>query len=149
MPRAYSLDLRERLWALVEGGMSARAAGRLLRVSESSAVKWVRQCRQTGSLAAKPMGGYKRSPLDRHGDLVLALIADQDDLSLAEIRQALAERGIRAGHASLWRFFKRHDITFKKNRTGERAGARRRGRGAAALATSASEPGSPASGLSG
>ena len=41
MPRAYSLDLRERLIDAVEAGSLARAAARWLQVSASTAFKWV------------------------------------------------------------------------------------------------------------
>ncbi len=39
MPRPYSHDLRVREIGAVEGGLSARAAGRLFGVSASRAVK--------------------------------------------------------------------------------------------------------------
>ena len=41
MPKPYSQDLRDRVIGAVEGGSSARAAGRLFGVSESVAIKWV------------------------------------------------------------------------------------------------------------
>ncbi len=114
MPRPYSQDLRERVIGAVEAGMSARAADRLFDVSESVAIKWVQQWRRTGSVAAKPMGGYKRSPLDAHGDVLLGLLEAAPDLTVEEIRAELGERGIHAGHGSVWRFFERHGISFKK-----------------------------------
>ena len=64
MPKPFSQDLRERVIGAVEGGSSARAAGRLFGVSESVAIKWVERWRRTGSVAAKRMGGYRPSPLD-------------------------------------------------------------------------------------
>ena len=134
MPRPYSEDLRERLIAAVEAGSSARAAGRVFGVSPSTAVKWVQQWRRTGSVAAKPMGGYKRSPLDGRAELLLGLIEARPDMTVEEIRLWLRGRGIRAGHGSVWRFFARHGISFKKNRARGRAGAARRGGGTRALA---------------
>jgi 3'-phosphoadenosine 5'-phosphosulfate sulfotransferase (PAPS reductase)/FAD synthetase len=44
-------------------------------------------------VAAKPIGG-KRSPLDAHRDRLLALIAEEPDLTLQEIRGRLRARGI-------------------------------------------------------
>ena len=136
MPKPYSQDLRDRVIGAVDGGMSARAAGRLFGVSESVAVKWVARWRRTGSASAKPMGGYKRSPLDTHADVLLALIAKQPDLTVDEIRAALQRRGIRTGRGSVWRFFGRHGISFKKNRARHRAAPARRGGGAAKMAVS-------------
>ena len=128
MPRPYSQDLRERLIAAVASGSSARAAGRVFGVSASTAVKWVQQWRRTGRVSAKPMGGYKRSPLDAHAELLLGLVGERPDMTVEEIRAWLQARGIRAGHGSVWRFFARHGISFKKNRARNRAGAARRGR---------------------
>ena len=114
MPRPYSQDLRERVIGAVEASQSARAAARVFGVSASTAVKWVQRWRRTRGVAAKRMGGYKRSPLDAHADLVLALIADRPDLTIEEIRAALRARGVACGHGSVWRFFERHGISFKK-----------------------------------
>jgi transposase len=50
MPRAYSLELRERLIDAVEAGSSARAAARHLQVGASTAVTWVQRKRETGSV---------------------------------------------------------------------------------------------------
>ena len=69
--------------------MSARAAGRLFGVSGSVAFKWVSRWRRTGSVAAKPMGGYKKSPLDAHAEAVPGLIAARPDLTVDEIRSEL------------------------------------------------------------
>src|SRR5215472_14906427 len=49
MPRAYSGDLRVRVIGAVEGGLSARGAGRRLGVGESTATAWVGRWRRTGS----------------------------------------------------------------------------------------------------
>ena len=85
MPKPYSQDLRDRVISAAAGGMSARAASRLFKISESTGVKWVQRWRRTGSSAPKPMGGYKRSVLDSHADVVLGLIAERPDLTLEEI----------------------------------------------------------------
>ena len=130
MPRPYSQDLRERVIAAIAGEMSARAAARRFGVSASTAVKWAQRWRRTGSVAAKPMGGYKRSPLEAHAEVLLGLLAERPDLSVEEVRGALRARGIHAGHGSVWRFFHRHGISFKKNRARRRAGQGRRGDGA-------------------
>ena len=134
MPRPCSQDLRDRVVGAVEAGSSARAAGRVFGVSESTAVKWVQRWRRTGTVAAKRMGGYARSPLEDHAALVLGFIAERPDLTIEEVRAALRARGIGAGHGSVWRFFNRHGIIFKKNRARQRAGSARRGGGAPTVA---------------
>jgi len=96
--------------------MSARSAGRQLAVSASTAVKWVQRWRQTGSVAAKAVGGNNPSPLDAHSKFVLDLIAKEPDLTLKEIQVRLREQGVNPGYGSVWRFFARHGISFKKKR---------------------------------
>jgi transposase len=127
MPKPYSQDLRERVVRAVEAGASCHEAAATFEIGVSSAIRWVAQFRQSGSVAAKPMGG-KRSPLDAHKDWLLALIAAEPDLTLQEIRARLAARGIMAAASSVWRFCDRHDLTFKKKSARGRAGAQRRAR---------------------
>jgi transposase len=59
------------------------------------------------------MGGDRRSHgIETHGDRILALIEAAPDLE--EIRTALARDGVEVGRVSIWRFFQRHGISFKK-----------------------------------
>src|SRR5258705_12404352 len=63
MVRPYSEDLRSRVVAAVDGGLSRRRAASLFGVGNSTVVNWVRRWRETGSFAAKAMGGDHRSRL--------------------------------------------------------------------------------------
>ena len=103
-------------------------------VSASTAVIWVKCFRQTGRCAAKPRGG-SISPLEKHADFLLGLIEKQPDLTLDEVVLAMRKHKIAGGRTAVWRFFKRHKITFKKKPA--RSGARARGRGAGAPALDA------------
>jgi len=132
MPAAYSADIRGRVIARVESGSSRREAADQFEVSPSSAIRWVSSYRATGSCAAKPRGG-STSPLEKHTDFLLALIEEQPDLTLDEIVCAMRKQRISGSRTSVWRFFKRHDITFKKKPAGGGAGASRRGPRTAAL----------------
>jgi transposase len=132
MPKPYSQDLRERVVRAVEAGASCHEAAATFEVGVSSAIRWTARFRQTGSVRAKPMGG-SRSPLDAHKDFLLALISDEPDLTLEEIRSRLAVRGIVVAASSVWRFCDRHDLTFKKKPARLRAGARGRADGARAV----------------
>ena len=62
MSRPYSLDLRDRVVASVEGGRTCRETARLFEVSVASVVKWSQRKRRTGSAAASPMG-WRNRPL--------------------------------------------------------------------------------------
>ena len=85
-----------------------------------------------GRSAPKPRGG-STSPLEEHAAQILALVAEQPDLTLEETILVLRKRRICTSLGSLWRFFDRHDITFKKKYASGGATARRRGAGASAL----------------
>jgi hypothetical protein len=60
------------------------------------------------------MGGDRRSRLPEHRTRVVELVAAQPDLTLQEIRSALAGHGISIGLTSLWRFLRAQNITLKK-----------------------------------
>jgi transposase len=122
MTKAYSLDLRERVIAAVEGGASRREAAERFEISVSSAIRWLKRWTSAGSAAAEPQGG-SRSPLEDHASWLLALIAAQPDLTLEEVVAALRKQGIAGSRTAVWRFFERHGITFKKNSARQRASA--------------------------
>ena len=61
------------------------------------------------------MGGDRRSGrVEVHAESILQKVEQQPDITLAELCAAMAERGIQISSSSLWRFFKRRDITLKK-----------------------------------
>jgi transposase len=123
MARAYSQDLRERVVGAVDGGMSRRAAAKCFAIAVSTVIDWVDAWEEEGRLVARPMGGDHRSRLKGERAWLLALIAATPDLTLEEIRAALAARGIHVGYGTVWRFFAAEGISFKKNRARQRARA--------------------------
>jgi len=54
MTKSISEDLRSRVIAAVDGGLSRLAAAERFGVAVASAVRWVREWRETGSTRAKP-----------------------------------------------------------------------------------------------
>jgi len=136
MAKPYSEDLRERAVGAVTAGARRHAAAARFEVSVSSVVRWVQRWRGSGEIAAKPRGGSV-SPLEDHGARIRSLAAEKPDLTLDELCAELAERKVITSRVALGRFFRRHGLSFKKNRARQRAGARRRGRGARALAPGA------------
>ena len=120
----YSNDLRVRVIQVVEDGVAARAAARQFVIGDSTAIRWVKRWRETGSFEAKSIKGQSRSPLKRHEGWLLELIRREPDLTLEEIQHRLLdERQQKAGIGSVWRFFDRHGISFKKKRARSRAGS--------------------------
>jgi len=132
MPGPYSMDLRARVIARVEAGASRREAAEHFEISASAAIKWVKAFHETGRCAAKPFRGCI-SPLEKHADFLCALVAQQPDLTLDEIAAIMHKHKVPAKRTSLWRFFQRHKITFKKKPAGGRAGTTGRGTRAQAL----------------
>jgi transposase len=132
MPKPYSGDLRARVIEEVATGASRREAAERYGISASVVVIWVQRWKKTGSVAAKPSGG-STSPLENHAEFLLALVTKQPDLTLDEVVVAMDKRGIAGSRSAVWRFFDRHNISFKKNFVRSRAKARGRGPRAQAL----------------
>lgn len=116
MSKALSVDLRERVVAAIEGGMSRRQAAARFGVSPASAVRWFSLVKETGNARPKALGGDRRSGrIEAHAPLILELYETTPDITLAELKSELADRGISAGMTTLWRFFERRRITLKKS----------------------------------
>jgi transposase len=126
MPKAYSGDLRERVIEAVETGASRREAAERFDISVSSAIKWLQRWDEGGSAAPKPRGG-SISPLEEFADAILALVAEQPDLTLVETVAKLRKLRIKTSRSSLWRFLNRHGITYKKSLASRRTRASRCG----------------------
>ena len=59
MGKPYSLDLRKRVVAAIEGGMSRNQAAKQFGVAISTAIGWMKRVDETGSVAPGQMGGHK------------------------------------------------------------------------------------------
>jgi transposase len=110
MALALSADLRRRIVAAVDNGMSCRAAAVRLGIAPSTAIKWPQQWRRTGTIEAQRRGGDKRSHrLESHATVILALIAETPDVTLVEIVAHLqqqhggAQHGLAAARSSRFR----------------------------------------------
>ena len=115
MAKTYGEDLRFRVIAAVDSGMSRRAAAERFKVGISTAINWVRAWREDGRSVAKPKGGDTRSHrIEAHAAVIFALLEARRDITLEELRAALAGRGVAVAASTLWRFFRRHTLTLKK-----------------------------------
>ena len=115
MAHTLSMDLRSRLLAAVDDGMSCRGAAARFGVAPSTAIRWQAQRRETGGFAPKPQGGDMRARrVEERGDDILALWAARKDITLEELRAGLAEIGLTVSVAGLHRFFVRRGMTRKK-----------------------------------
>lgn len=115
MGKPLSMDLRSRVIAAIDGGMSRRAAAARYGVAPSTVIRWDIDRRLTGSFAPKPQGGDTRSRrIETHAATILAALEETPDITLEELCDRLARDGIAASTSSLSRFFQRHGISRKK-----------------------------------
>ncbi len=123
MGKSLSNDLRVRVVEAVEAGSSRRRAAARFGVSVSSAIRWVGAWRDRGEIRARPQGGDRRSGrIEAQAGFLLGQVDQRPDVTLAELQALLFERGVAVGISTVWRFFDRHGISFKKNRARRRAG---------------------------
>lgn len=117
MAKAYSQDLRDRVIDTALSGTPARHAADRFGVGVATAIRWVRQARETGKRTPGRQGSPRRCKLDPHRDFILSLVEMTPDMTISEMLERLAtERGVRACRATLWKFLDRHGLTFKKSR---------------------------------
>jgi len=113
--RPYSNDLRSRVVAAMEAGGSCRDVGAVFGVAPSTAGNWHRQYRRTQSYAPLAMGGDRRWKLSGELGWIAERLAAVPDLTLAEVRNDLAARGVVVSYAGVQRTVKRLGLRFKKN----------------------------------
>jgi transposase len=128
MAKPYSEDLRRRVVGAIEGGTTIPEAAEQCGVSISSVVRFLKLQRETGSVGSAKFGGYKDFALAGHEDLVRQLVAEQPDITLAELEERLAKKKITVGKSSISRFLHHLRLPFKKKSAGSRAGSPGRGR---------------------
>src|ERR1700675_3912011 len=123
MGKPYSLDLRERVIAAIEGGTSTRQAAARFSIGIATAGAWARLKRAKGEVTPARQGKPKGSVLDAPADFIFGLIGQVRDITLEEIAERLAgERGVKVVSTAVWKFLDRHDMTHKKDRSCERTG---------------------------
>ena len=125
MGSPYSLDLRERVVAAVTGGMSRAEAARRFDVSHSSAIRWTKRAAETGSPAARPMGGKKPFALTDEEAWIRARVAEKPDITGRELLAELTERGVEVSYYGVWHFLDHIGLSFKKKPARQRTGWRR------------------------
>jgi len=128
MAKPYSEDLRRRVIETIASGATIPEAAEQCGVSISSIVRFLRLHRETGSVSPAKFGGYKDFALAEHEDLVRQLLAEQPDITLAELSARLTKKKIKAGKSAISRFLHHLKLPFKKKSAGRGAGSPRRRR---------------------
>src|SRR4029453_8405859 len=125
MPGSYSRDLRERVLLACERGRLSRAKiAVLFQVAESTVYRWLQTWRKEGRCEAKPHAGGPPPRLDGGArEKLAAIVAETNDLSLAEYAAKLLERtGVAASGPTVWRARQKLAPPRKKETTGDRTG---------------------------
>jgi transposase len=128
MAKPYSDDLRVRVVETVEEGATREEAAERHGVSLSTVGRFLRRKRETGSIRPAKFGGYKQHALAAHEQRVRQWVAEQPDITLAELKAKLARQKIAVGQTSIFRFLRHLKLTFKKKPSRRRAGSARRRR---------------------
>ena len=125
MGKPYSLDLRTRVVAAIEGGMSRNQAAKQFGVAISTAITWMRRVKETGSVSPGKMGGHKPKAISGEHAVWLAQRIRNGDFVLRGLVGELGERGLKVDYRSVWEFVHAEKPSFKKKRGGWRAGSSR------------------------
>jgi transposase len=117
MGKPYSMDLRERVVAAIENGISTRAAAARFSIGIATAGAWARLKRATGEVHPARQGKPKGSVLDAHAEFILGVLKEAPDTTLEEMVQRLSEeRGVSVVYTAVWKFLNRRGQTYKKRR---------------------------------
>lgn len=127
MGKPYSLDLRKRVVAAIEGGMSRNQAAKQFGVAISTAIGWMQRVDETGSVAPGQMGGHKPKTISGDHAVWLLQRIKSDDFTLRGLVAELAGRGLKVDYHSVWDFVHAEKLSFKKKRGGWRTRSSRRG----------------------
>jgi transposase len=127
MGKPYSVDLRRRVVAAIESGMSRNQAARQFGVAISTAIGWMQRVEQTGSVAPGQMGGHKPKAISGEHAVWLSQRIRAGDFTLRGLVAELGERGLKVDYRSVWEFVHAEKLSFKKKRGGWRTRSARRG----------------------
>ena len=114
MGKPYSNDLRERVVATIDSGHTREEVTELYNLALSTVGRFIRRKRETGSVEPGKFGGHKTFTLAPHADLVRALVAEQPDNTLAELKARLAKEKVEVSKSAISRFLHHLNLTFKK-----------------------------------
>ena len=119
--RAVELGLRRRaVAAVVQEGMSARAAAARFGLGASSVSRWVNRFRERGHVEPDPRGGGRRSQVEAERERIVRILEACPELSSRALGEALAAEGVRFSDRTLRGFLKRHRMELSRRRAARR-----------------------------
>jgi transposase len=117
--KAYSQDLRERVFAASDDGERVGEVADLLRVSVSYVSKALTRRRTTGETTVRPGRGHKPPKLAPFYTAIRAHVAERADTTIETLRAwLLATHQVSASVGLIWQTLKLLGLTLKKSRSG-------------------------------
>lgn len=117
--KAYSQDLRERVFALAEAGQRVGEIAASLRLSVAYVSKALSRRQQTGVRTALPQRSHRTSKLTSLHEAIRARVAADPDTTIADLCAWLqANQHVRVSVGAMWHTLKQLNLTLKKSRSG-------------------------------
>ena len=137
--QSYSQDLRDRVLRALSRGEGPTAIAQRFEVSRV----WVSDVRdrelKTGIRSSYQIGGHRRSRAADSESEIRGWIEEKPDLTLEQLCQLLAEKGVTIKSGALWHQLNKWNLTFKKNSARHRTRTRGRATSAAGMDGSSAE----------
>jgi transposase len=95
--------------------MSGRDAAKHFSIGESTALRWARRARESGSPDAKPMGGKRPFALEAHRSWITVGLTEKPDITLRALAAELKARGATASSFAVWSIVANSGLSFKKS----------------------------------
>jgi putative transposase len=115
MAKPYSSDLRERVGkAVMQEGMSRRAAAQRFGLGASTVIKWMQRWRAAGSIEAGQFGGHRPKKIAGAWRTWLSERCRDRSFTLRGLVSELAERGLKVDYRVVWAFVHAEKLTHKK-----------------------------------
>ena len=113
--KAYAQDLRERVLAAVDDGLSVTGTAALFRVSVSYVSKVRLRRLRTGEVTARPQRCHLGHALAPYHEAISAEVKARPDVTLDELRGWLLKtHGVPASLGGMWNTLHRLGLTLKK-----------------------------------
>lgn len=117
--KAYSQDLRERVFAASDEGEQVGEIAELLRVSVAYVSKALTRRRTTGETTVRSGRGHKPPKLAPFYPVIRAYVAERADTTIEALRAwLLATQQVSASVGLIWHTLKLLGLTLKKSRSG-------------------------------
>lgn len=118
MGKSHSLDIRERVVAMVEAGHSCRSAALRFAIGASTAIRVMQRRRKAGTVSPPRQGRPPgRGKLAAYRAFLIAQVEATPDITMPELADKLDKtHGVRVPPSSLSRVLVAEGFTYKKKR---------------------------------